>query len=139
MKITDAISKAKEENLNQDYAQLYKAIDAAFQVQDEYKSYEKIIKDSKNIIKEIALKHKLEKVTSTAGNTVTITEIDKSYLDVTATIDYLKKNNLSKYVKTKEYFDEAELIMDMSNGILNAADFAPLMVDKKEYRINFKK
>ena len=69
---------------------------------------------------------------------VSITVIDKSYLDETPLLKYLKDNNLEKYIRTKEYFEPDDLIIASNNGELNLEDIAKFKIEKTEKRLNVK-
>lgn len=72
------------------------------------------------------------------GVKLTITEVEKSKLDEFQTIQYLKENGLNQYVKTREYFDEAELIIAAQEGLLNLKSLEQFIIHKKEIRLNIK-
>jgi len=69
---------------------------------------------------------------------VTITEIDKSFLREDETLDYLRKNNLTEYIHTKEFFDYAELEMAAVQKKIKPQDLAQFKEEKSERRINIK-
>lgn len=69
---------------------------------------------------------------------ITITDIDKSFLREEDTLNYLKANNLTEYVHTKEFFDYAELEMAAVQKKLKPQDLAQFRETKTERRINIK-
>lgn len=69
---------------------------------------------------------------------LTITTIDKSYLDSELTLKYLKEHGLLKYVRTKEYFEPDDLIIASNNGELNLEELSQYKVEKIETRLNVK-
>lgn len=69
---------------------------------------------------------------------VTITEIDKSFLREEETLKYLRDNNLTDYIHTKEFFDYAELEMAAVQKKLKPQDLAQFRETKFEKRINIK-
>ena len=102
-----------------------------------YKDLDKAINIQKNIIKSLYEELEITEVETDNGK-ITISEIDKSYLDEFQTIEYLKANNLTEFIKTREYFDNAEIMMAISNGKINAAELNKFIIPKKEVRVNVK-
>lgn len=71
----------------------------------------------------------------TATTKLTRIVVDKSYLDPEPTLKFLKDNGLEEYVKTKEYFDDSELVYAIQNDKLDAAKLAPFMVKKEQEQL----
>lgn len=66
---------------------------------------------------------------------ITITTIDKSYLDNELTLKYLKEHGLEKYIRTKEYFEPDDLIIASNNGELDLTEISQFKVEKTETRL----
>ena len=75
----------------------------------------------------------------TATTKLTRVVVDKSFLDPEPTLKFLKDNGLQEYVKTKEYFDDAELVYAIQNDKLDAAKLAPFMVKKEMEQLRVSK
>lgn len=139
--LLNVLKEAKEEqpaNKNDNkLEELTKAVDFVCSNKNAFNELDKAIKTNKDKIKALCQELNLSEFSTDAGR-ITISEVDKSYLDEYQTLEYLKKNNLTDYIKTKEYFDEAELMMAISNGKLNAPDLNEFIIDKKEIRVNIK-
>lgn len=69
---------------------------------------------------------------------VSITEIDKSFLREEETLNYLRKNNLTEFIHTKEFFDYAELEMAAVQKKIKPQELAQFKETKMEKRINIK-
>lgn len=69
---------------------------------------------------------------------ITLTTIDKSYLEELPTIKYLKSKGLDKYIRQKEYFEPDELIIAANNGELNLEELAQFKVEKTEQRLTIR-
>lgn len=70
---------------------------------------------------------------------VTVQEIDKTSFIEPLVIDYLRQHNLGHLIKTKEYIDEAEILMAASRGELDVVDLEPFTSTKTEKRLNVKR
>lgn len=132
------VTEVKQTVADDRYEKLEKAIAKIAEVEPTYKSMEKIIKSEKDIVKSLCIDLKLDTFESRSGKKISITHIDKSFLDPAMTIEWLKNNGFEKYVKTKEYFDEAEIAMAIVNDEIKAQDLAPFTVAKEELRLNIK-
>lgn len=127
------------EEINQEelYAQL-KKVGAEYK---ENKKEEKVYKDlatkQNNKIKEILTKLNIDKFED-ENFKVSLTTIDKSYLDETLVLKYLKEHNLEKYIRTKEYFEPDDLIIASNNGEINIEDLSPMRIEKFETRLNIR-
>lgn len=138
MKLSEML-KNTPKNEDKDIAVLTAAIDKVYALDADYKATGKIITENKNTIKEIFANKDLSEFTTDSGVKASITTIDKSTLNETEVLNYFHNHGLDKYIKTKEYFDEAEVAMAIANNELNASDFAPFMIEKTEIRLNIKK
>ena len=67
---------------------------------------------------------------------VSISEIEKTSFIEPLVINYLKQHNLEHLIKTKEYIDEADILMSASKGEINVVDLEPFTQTKIEKRIN---
>ena len=72
------------------------------------------------------------------GVTLSLSKIDKSFLDETKTLEFLKSTGNEELVHTREYFDTTEILGKVQRGEINAEDLIPLKVDKFEIRLNIK-
>lgn len=70
---------------------------------------------------------------------VSVQEIEKSSLIEPLVIDYLKQHNLQHLIRTKEYIEEADILMAASNGQINVVDLEPFTSTKTEKRITVRK
>ena len=104
---------------------------------DEYSKAEKELSALKKEFKELAAKMGVSQF-ETPEAAVSITEIDKSFLDEKPTIQYLKDHGLSDYIHSKEYFEYAELGMGVTQNKINAAELNQFLIKKVETRINIK-
>ncbi len=69
---------------------------------------------------------------------VSVQNIEKVTFDPLL-IEYLKSHNLNNLVKTKEYVDEAEILMAVSKGNIQANDIEPFLNTKIEKRLTIKR
>lgn len=121
------------------YSQLAKAVETVTSLDTQYKQTGKIISENKDIIKKLCGELCIDNYETPNGSKISITEIDKSYLNEAEVLNYLRTNKLDKFIKTKEYYDETEIAMAIANNELKAEDFVPFTIEKKEVRLNFKK
>ena len=70
---------------------------------------------------------------------VSIQNIEKTSFIEPLVINYLKENNLGYLIKTKEYIDEAAILMAASKGELDVVDLEPFTSTKIEKRITIKR
>lgn len=70
---------------------------------------------------------------------VNVQEIEKNSFIEPLVINYLRQNNLEHLIKTKEYIDEADILMAASKGELNILDLEPFTSTKIEKRITVKR
>ena len=107
------------------------------QKRDEYSRADKELSALKKEFKELAAVMGISQF-ETEGAAVSITEIDKSYLDEKPTIQYLRDHGLEEFIHSKEYFEYAELGMGVAQNKINATDLNPFLIKKIETRINIK-
>lgn len=69
---------------------------------------------------------------------VTLTTVDKSFIRSEEAIEYLKRHKLGRYVHTKEYINDDELIMAVTRKEINTAEFSQFIEEKIENRINIR-
>ena len=125
------------ENTNKNRtSELEQAIDFVVANDSVCKALEKQLKDRKSLIKEICLELGNDTYESQSGHTVKLTRVDKSFLQPEQTLEYLKNNGLEKYIRTKEYFDEAEIAMAIAHGDIKGEELAPFIVKQEEIRLN---
>ena len=67
---------------------------------------------------------------------VSISEIEKTSFIEPLVINYLKQHNLEHLIRTKEYIDEADILMAASKGEIDVVDLEPFTQTKIEKRIN---
>jgi phage host-nuclease inhibitor protein Gam len=136
-KIKQIVTAAKQQQVDDRKVRLENAISKVAELEPNYKALDKQMTENKSIIKTLCLDLKLDTY-EFSGKKVSITHVDKSFLDIGPTIEYLKKNGLERFIKTKEYFDEAELAMAIVNNEIKAEELAPFTVQKEEVRLNIK-
>ena len=120
-----------EEKLNEIIPKFYEINETAKSSKKESDSYKDEIK---NIFEELDISEY-----SSQGIKVSVTKIEKTSLIEPLVIEYLKSHNLNHLVKSKEYIDEAEILMAASKGELNVVDLEPFTNTKIENRINVKR
>lgn len=98
---------------------------------------DKVVSASKEEIKAIFNKFDMKEYKDD-NCSISMSMVDKSYLDNTKVLKYLKEHNLEKYIVVTESFDTATIIMAMQNGELDASDFAGFKVEKFESRLTLK-
>lgn len=69
------------------------------------------------------------------GIKVNVQEIEKTSFIEPLVIEYLREHNLGHLIKTKEYFDEADILMAASRKEINVVDLEKFTTTKKEKRI----
>lgn len=127
---TETETKSKQELLDD-------AVSKIAEIKSNYDALDKTYKENKDTIKTLCTELGLEKYNKN-GIKISLSHVDKSYLEEGPVLEYLKKNNLSKSIKTKEYFDEAEIAMAIANNELNAAELSPFIVKKEQINIYIK-
>lgn len=132
--VTEVTETVKDDRIEK----LETAISKIAEIEPDYKQLEKQIKSEKETVKSLCIDLKYDSYESKCGKKISITHVDKSFLDEFKTLEWLRNNGLEKYIKTKEYFDEAELAMAIVNQEIKAEDLAPFTVQKEELRLNIK-
>lgn len=69
---------------------------------------------------------------------VSMTTVEKVDFEEDKTIQYLKDNNLTEYIHTKEFFDYSELAMAATQNKLKLEELAPFAHSSKQTRINIR-
>ena len=105
---------------------------------DAYNELNKSLKANKDKVKQLLKTLELSEYVSKNGVKMSITDIDKSFLNKQQTLEFLHNNKLDKFIHTQEYFDEAELTMAICNGEINPLDLSKFKVEKHEIRLNIK-
>lgn len=103
----------------------------------EEKRYKDLASSQNNEIKDILEKLNINNFED-ENFKVSITKIDKSSLDETLVLKYLKEHGLEKYIRTKEYFEPDDLVIASNNGDLNIEDLSSFKIEKFETRLNIK-
>lgn len=120
-----------KEKLDDIIPKFYEVNEIAKSSKKESDSYKEVIKD---IFDELNIN------TFTCDNIkVNIQEIEKSSLIEPLVINYLKENKLDYLIKTKEYIDEADILMAASRGEINVIDLEPFTSTKIEKRITIRR
>lgn len=101
------------------------------------KAIEKELEAMKSKFKDIAASEGIDRFEDDNVK-VTLTVVDKSFIRAEEAIQYLKDKGLNKFVHTKEYIDDDELLMAITRKEVNANDFAQFIEEKKENRINIR-
>ncbi|MEG1565826.1 MAG: hypothetical protein RR342_03715 [Bacilli bacterium] len=101
------------------------------------KAYEKKLDDQKKRFKEIVAQLDTDKFEDEDVK-VSMSTIDKSYLDPDNTLAFLKENNLNEYIHIKEFFDYSELTMAATQNKINPKDLSQFVIKKFETRITIK-
>ena len=142
MKTSKLINDAKNNEAGIQVEELKKILDDTVnklsEIQPEYKRLSSLVTTYKDTAKDLCKQLNVTEFTSTNGGKVSLTSIDKSFLDPARTIEWLKQNGYERFIKTKEYFDDAEIAMAIINNELDATALAQFQVEKTEYRLNIK-
>lgn len=127
------------EEINQEelYAQLKKVGAEYKQNKKEEKVYKDLTSKQNTEIKEILTKLGIDNFED-ENFKVSISTIDKSYLDETLVLKYLREHNLEKYIRTREYFEPDDLVIASNNGEINLEDLSSMKIEKIETRLNIK-
>ena len=136
-KIKQIVNVAKQQKTENKETLLENAIGKIAEIEEQYSSLDKVMKENKATVKSLCVELGFDSYEA-HGKKITISHVDKSFLDIAPTIEWLKQNGFEKYVKTREYFDEAELAMAIVNNEIKAEDLAPFTVSKEELRLNIK-
>lgn len=73
------------------------------------------------------------------GIKVNVQEIEKTSFIEPLVIDYLRQHNLNHLIRTKEYIDEADILMAASKGEINVVDLEAFTSTKVEKRITVRR
>ena len=98
----------------------------------------KRVKAYKDEIKQLFSDLNILEYTATDGSKVSMSVVDKTTIDQEQLINYLKDKGLNQFIHTKEYVDENEIAYAVAQDTINAADLAPMRIEKTEYRLNIK-
>lgn len=120
-----------EKKLEEIVPKFYEVNEVAKSSKKESDSYKEEIK---NIFEELNIKD------FTVDNIkVSVQNIEKTSFIEPLVIDYLKQHGLDYLVKTKEYIDEADILMAASRNEINVIDLEPFTTTKIEKRITVKR
>lgn len=120
-----------EKKLEELVPKFYEVNEVAKSSKKESDSYKEEIK---NIFEELNIKD------FTVNNIkVSVQDIEKTSFIEPLVIDYLKQHGLDNLVKTKEYIDEADILMAASRNEINVVDLEPFTNTKIEKRITVKR
>lgn len=120
-----------EKKLEEIVPKFYEVNEVAKSSKKESDSYKEEIK---NIFEELNIKD------FTVDNIkVSVQNIEKTSFIEPLVIDYLKQHGLDYLVKTKEYIDEADILMAASRNEINVVDLEPFTTTKIEKRITVKR
>lgn len=120
-----------EKKLEELVPKFYEVNEVAKSSKKESDSYKEEIK---NIFEELNIKD------FTVNNIkVSVQDIEKTSFIEPLVIDYLKQHGLDYLVKTKEYIDEADILMAASRNEINVVDLEPFTNTKIEKRITVKR
>ena len=120
-----------EKKLEELVPKFYEINEVAKSSKKESDSYKEEIK---NIFEELNIKD------FTVDNIkVSVQDIEKTSFIEPLVIDYLKQHGLDYLVKTKEYIDEADILMAASRNEINVVDLEPFTNTKIEKRITVKR
>ena len=73
------------------------------------------------------------------GIKVAVQDIEKTSFIEPLVIDYLREHNLEHLIKTKEYIDEADILMAASRKEINVVDLEKFTATKIEKRITVRR
>lgn len=135
--IVDKQEEAKNEVVNKQ-ARLEEVVVACVELYKKNKDLTKRVTAYKDEIKQLFNELNILEYTATDGSKVTMSVIDKSTIDQEQLINYLKEKGLTQFIHTKEYVDENEIAYAVAQDTINAADLAPMQIEKTEYRMNIK-
>lgn len=119
----------EKENAKEICLQYLEDISSDFkEAHSEYKRLEKILETYKSNVKNIFNFLEIDNFTS-GKIKIYKTKTDKSYLEPNSTISFLKDKGLNEFVKTKEYFDDAELIYAIQNNMIDGSELANFKIE----------
>lgn len=119
-----------ESRLQEVIPELYKADQISKDNKQICESYKQEVKD---IFEELDIQNY-----EVEGIKVSVQDIEKVTFEPLL-IEYLKSHNLNNLVKTKEYVDDAEILMAVSKGLISATDIEPFLNTKIEKRLTIKR
>ena len=112
----------------------------------ECNAIKKLVSKGSTEIKDIMTSLKIDTFDEIDGYTVSITHVDKSYMDMDKLLMFVKSNFpkelQERVIKTREYIDEDALENIMYKNEIDddtKANMAKCMVEKEELRLNIKK
>ena len=109
----------------------YEANELAKSSKKEADSYKEVVKNIFDELNISSFEHE--------GIKVNVQDIEKTSFIEPLVINYLKQNNLEHLIKTKEYIDEADILMAANRGEINVVDLEPFTSTKIEKRITIKR
>lgn len=131
------VTENKENTEKTKQEQLESAVAKIAEIKPTYDSLDKSYKENKDLIKNLCNELNYDNYES-CGIKISFSHVDKSYLEEGPVLEYLRKNNLTKFIKTKEYFDEAEIAMAIANNEIKAEDLSPFIVKKEQINMYIK-
>ena len=135
--ILDKQEEAKNEVANKQ-ERLEEVVTACCELYKKNNELTKRVKAYKDEIKKLFEDLHILEYTSSDGSKVTMSVIDKTSIDTEQLINYLKEKGLAQFIHTKEYVDENEIAYAVAQDTIDAADLAPMRIEKTEYRLNIK-
>jgi len=141
MKLTNILRTKVEQKTETETKSKQELLDAAVEklaeIKPEYDVLDKTFKENKETVKSLCSELGLERYEK-CGLKISFSHVDKSYLEEAPVLEYLKKNGFERFVKTKEYFDEAEIAMAIANNELSAEDLNAFIVKKEQINMYIK-
>lgn len=107
------------------------------EINSQKKALDKKLEGLKDEFKKYAANNNIDKFEDEFVK-VTLTTVDKSFIRAEEAIEYLKQHKLERYVHTKEYINDDELIMAVTRKEINTAEFSQFIEEKTEKRINIR-
>lgn len=107
------------------------------EINSQKKALDKKLEGLKDEFKKYAANNNIDKFEDEFVK-VTLTTVDKSFIRSEEAIEYLKQHKLERYVHTKEYINDDELIMAVTRKEINTAEFSQFIEEKTEKRINIR-
>lgn len=102
-----------------------------------FKSAEKILEDKKQEFKKMAKELDVDLVENEKIK-ISLSTVDKSFLDVEPTIAFLRNSGMTQYIHQKDYFMDEEITLAISRREIEPQDLAPFLISKSETRMNIK-
>lgn len=107
------------------------------EINTQKKALDKELEELKDIFREYATGNNIDRFEDEFVK-VTLTTVDKSFIRSEEAIEYLKRHKLKRYIHTKEYINDEELIMAVTRKEINTAEFSQFIEEKIEKRINIR-